>query len=192
MIRAIVFDCFGVLVGQGFDATWRRAGGDPDKDRKFIEDLLGAANIGYITLEEMTAKVCERLSVSRKQWEAAVVETELPDQTLLDYIRDELKPHYKLAVLSNANAGTLERVLSQAQRDVFDALVVSAEVGHIKPDAEIYLLAAERLGVLPDECVFTDDNVPYCSGADSVGMKSILFRDSKQFKHELTQHLNHV
>lgn len=192
MIRAIIFDCFGVLVGQGFDATWRRAGGDPDQDREFIEDLLGATNIGHISLDEMIAQACEKLAISPERWEEVVAETEQPDQLLLNYIRDELKPHYKVAVLSNANAGTLERVLSPAQRDIFDTLVVSAEVGHIKPDAAIYELAAQRLGVEPSECVFTDDNQPYCDGAEIAGMKSILFRDVEQFKRDLAAILNHT
>lgn len=192
MIQAILFDCFGVLVGQGFDATWRRAGGDPDQDRAFINDTLNAANAGFITLDEMLAQVCDKLSITPERWMEVTAETERPDQELIDYIRDTLKPRYKVAVVSNAGVGTLERVLTDQQRAVFDAQIVSAEVGHVKPAPEIYQLAAERLGVEPAACVFTDDNQPYCDGAEAVGMQAIQFRDSQQFIRELEAVLHHT
>lgn len=192
MIRAVIFDCFGVLVGQGFDATWRRAGGDPERDRVFIEDLLGTINRGLITLDQMTHQVCDKLQITPERWMRVIAETERPDAALLMYIRDELKPEYRVAVLSNANAGTLERVLDESQRNIFDALVVSAEVGHVKPDPAIYELAAEKLGVEPNECVFTDDNQPYCDGAEMTGMTTILFRDAEQFRRDLSVILHHT
>lgn len=192
MIQAILFDCFGVLVGQGFDATWRKAGGNPDHDRQFIEDLLGATNIGIITIDQMIAQVCEKLTITPERWAQVVAETERADQELLDYIRDTLKPRYKVAVVSNANAGTLQRVMSSEQLSVFDALVVSAEVGHVKPDPQIYILAAEKLGVTSADCVFTDDNTPYCDGAEAVGMQSIHFRDKEQFVRDLDMILAHT
>ncbi|TXG78127.1 HAD family phosphatase [Patescibacteria group bacterium] len=192
MIRAILFDCFGVLVGQGFDATWRRAGGDPDQDRAFIADLLGATNVGVISLDEMTVQVCDKLQITPQQWAEVVAETERADQGLIDYIRDDLKSSYGVAVVSNASAGTLERVLTAEQRAVFDAQVVSAEVGHVKPDPEIYELAARKLGVAPSECVFTDDSLAYCQGAEAVGMQAIQFRDREQFVRDLEAILSHT
>jgi putative hydrolase of the HAD superfamily len=62
-------------------------------------------------------------------------------------------------------------------RDLFDAVVISAEVGLHKPQPEIYLLAAERLGVDPKDCVFVDDLRENCAGAEAVGMTAVLHRD---------------
>jgi epoxide hydrolase-like predicted phosphatase len=61
--------------------------------------------------------------------------------------------------------------------ELFDTAVISAEVGLHKPQPEIYRLAAERLVVLPEECVFVDDLRENCSGAEAVGMTAILHRD---------------
>jgi epoxide hydrolase-like predicted phosphatase len=61
--------------------------------------------------------------------------------------------------------------------ELFDAVVISAEVGLHKPQPEIYLLAAERLGVDPESCVFVDDLRENCAGAQAVGMATILHRD---------------
>jgi putative hydrolase of the HAD superfamily len=62
-------------------------------------------------------------------------------------------------------------------RTLFDAVVISAEVGLHKPEPEIYLLAAERLGVDSSDCVFVDDLRENCAGAEAVGMTAVLHRD---------------
>ena len=64
--------------------------------------------------------------------------------------------------------------------DMFDATVISGEVGLHKPQPEIYLLACERLGVEPAAAVFVDDLRENCAGAEAVGMTAILHRDSAQ------------
>jgi epoxide hydrolase-like predicted phosphatase len=60
---------------------------------------------------------------------------------------------------------------------LFDAVVISAEVGLHKPQPEIYLLASKRLSVEPEQCVFLDDLRENCDGAEAVGMTAILHRD---------------
>lgn len=185
MIRAIIFDCFGVLVGQGFDATYARAGGDPVKDKVFIKDLLGAASLGVTSSEQMVTQVCARLGITPQAWTAAVQAMEQPDAELLDYIQHTLKPRYKVAILSNANVGVLQRKFSRTQLDMFDTIVVSAEEGMVKPSPDIYHLAAERLGVLPAECVFTDDSAGHCQAAVAVGMTAIQYSHFQQFKTDL-------
>jgi len=59
-----------------------------------------------------------------------------------------------------------------------DVEVFSSEVGLRKPDAEIYLLACERLGVGPGECLYVGDgSYRELSGATAVGMRAVLIRD---------------
>jgi putative hydrolase of the HAD superfamily len=65
-------------------------------------------------------------------------------------------------------------------RALFDAVVISAEVGLHKPQPEIFLLAAERLGVKPESCVFVDDLRENCAGAEAVGMTAVLHRHPQQ------------
>ena len=64
--------------------------------------------------------------------------------------------------------------------ELFDTAVISAEVGLHKPQPEIYRLAAERLVVTPERCVFVDDLRENCAGAEAVGMTAILHRDSAE------------
>jgi len=64
-------------------------------------------------------------------------------------------------------------------RQIFDTLVISGEVGMRKPQPEIYLLAAERAGARPEDCVFVDDFSLNVEGAEAVGMKGIVHEDAR-------------
>ena len=56
---------------------------------------------------------------------------------------------------------------------VFDAVVLSGEVGFGKPDLRIYLLAADRLGLVPEQCVFVDDLASNVRAAVRAGMVGV-------------------
>lgn len=184
MIKALIFDCFGVLVGRGFDETYRLAGGDPSKDADFITDVLGEANMGVITPQQMRDRITRKLKIESSVWEAAVRQAEQLNTELLEYI-STLKGTYKLAILSNANVGTLKRIFTAEQLGIFDSVVVSAEVHMVKPQPEIYEYTADSLNVLPDECVFIDDIKEYVRGASAKGMKTLLYKDFSLLKQEL-------
>jgi epoxide hydrolase-like predicted phosphatase len=69
-------------------------------------------------------------------------------------------------------------IYERAPLDIFDERVISGEVGLHKPQPEIYLLAAERLGVKPGDSVFVDDLRENVEGAEAVGMTALLHRDA--------------
>jgi len=92
----------------------------------------------------------------------------------------ELRASHKLAILSNADRSLRERLESDIGiHHLFDDIVCSAEVGMAKPEPAIYLLAAERLGLEPSECVFVDDLDTNVEAARQVGMHAVLFRVDK-------------
>jgi epoxide hydrolase-like predicted phosphatase len=71
--------------------------------------------------------------------------------------------------------------------DLFDAVVISGEVGLRKPEPAIYRLAAERLGLSPQECVFVDDLAPNVRGAARVGMVGVHYVDHDRAVAELQE-----
>jgi FMN phosphatase YigB (HAD superfamily) len=68
----------------------------------------------------------------------------------------------------------------------FDAVVLSGRVGFGKPDLRIYLLAAERLGLVPEQCVFVDDLASNVHGAVRAGMVGVHHTDVATTLDELT------
>lgn len=82
----------------------------------------------------------------------------------------------RTAMLSNCGPEVIDRM--RAQREVaryFDALVISWEVGSLKPEPAIYRTALERLGVAAGEALFVDDRPENVAGAEAVGMHALLF-----------------
>lgn len=112
------------------------------------------------------------------------------DVSLVAYIR-RLRGVFKTGLLSNAFSD-LRRVITDTWKfaDAFDEMVISAEVGLVKPDPSIYLLALERLGVLPEAAVFIDDFSRNVEGARAVGLHAIHFKEPQQALHELESLLN--
>jgi HAD superfamily hydrolase (TIGR01509 family) len=62
--------------------------------------------------------------------------------------------------------------------DLFDATVISGDVGLHKPQPEIYRMACERLGIEPAEAVFVDDLRENVAGAEAIGMAAVLHREA--------------
>jgi HAD superfamily hydrolase (TIGR01509 family) len=91
-----------------------------------------------------------------------------------------LRPAYKVSVLSNADISLRDRLVDEMRIDhLFDDIVCSAEVGMAKPEAEIFRLAAARLGVAPAACEFVDDCDHNIEAAREVGMTGICYRIDK-------------
>lgn len=186
MIKAIIFDCFGVLVGKGFEQTYRTAGGNPVHDRAFIEHTLGKANLGLISDTEFRTAMARQAGISPAHWNQAVKSAELLNTDLLAYIV-ELHGTYKTAILSNANRGVLERKIGQQWLEKsFDEVIVSAEVGIVKPDPRIYQLVIDRLDVASQECLYIDDREAFLEAARQLGMSGLLYEDFHQIKRAIS------
>lgn len=96
MIKAVIFDCFGVLVGKGFWHTYAAAGGDVEKDRKFVEDALYRANAGELDDLAFIRLIAGRLGISPEACSEVIDADEQPNLDVFEYIRTTLKPQYKI------------------------------------------------------------------------------------------------
>lgn len=183
MIKALIFDCFGVVYFDVFPEVYKSFGGDLDADKEFIEALIFETSAGRV--HNMDEQIVEHLKVDLDEWRKASIGTGRFNEELFEYI-DELRKTYKVSMLSNIGNNGLEKYMdiSVLERH-FDDVVESAKIGFAKPEARAFEIAADRLGVRLDECVFTDDRESYCEGATHVGMKAIHYKDFDSFKAEL-------
>jgi len=111
------------------------------------------------------------------------------DTGLLDTIRS-LRPQYKVGLISNAWSGLRVYISRNGFADIFDHMVISAEVGMMKPDPQIYYHALEQFGVIPQEAVFLDDFEENITGAQAIGMNAIHFTDPRQAIQQLKSMLD--
>lgn len=179
MIKAIIFDCFGVIATEGWLPFKNKYFGDDPEKMRAAKDAVGASGVGLITHREFVQTVADLAGLSFDQARHEI-EDNVSNISLLDFIMTELG-EYKIGMLSNVSGNRLKSFMNDEQIARFDAICLSSEIGVAKPNAEAYEITAQRLGVLPEECVFTDDRLDLCTAAEWVGMKSILFTTTEKF-----------
>lgn len=182
MITAVLFDFGGVLLRTEDPAgrqRWEtRLGLAPHGLSRLVfdSDTARRATAGQATVAEVWDHVATTLQLEpgvlaelqKDFWSGDRLDTEL-----VALIRS-LRPRYKTAILSNAwpdGRALFTELFSAA--DTFDTFIISSEEGLAKPDARLYQLAVERLGVAPAEAVFVDDFLHNVEGARAAGLHAI-------------------
>ncbi len=185
---ALVVDYGGVLttsVFESFRAFCRSERLEPDAlVHLFVEDEQALADlhrleVGAIGEEEFGARIAARLGVTADHLVDRLFAAARPDATMVGAIESARAQGMALALLSNSwGLGIYRR--ARALLGLFDVVILSGDVGLRKPQPEIFLLTAERLGVDSGDCVFVDDLASNCAAAESVGMTAVRHRSSKE------------
>jgi FMN phosphatase YigB (HAD superfamily) len=68
---------------------------------------------------------------------------------------------------------------------IFNPIVISGNVGVKKADVRIYKLLLEKLRASAEECLFIDNNPSNIDAAQSLGIRTILFKNAEQLRREL-------
>ena len=194
-LRAAFFDLGGVIVRTEYQAPRERLAERlnttyEDLSRIVFEsDTSRKASIGAITTDDHWAAIARRLgrpASEAKTLHAEFFAGDVIDRQLLDFIRS-LRPARKTGIISNAWPDLRSYLVENKFDDAFDALVVSAEVGIMKPDPRIYHIALDKLEVKPNEAVFVDDMPANVEAARTLGMQGILFQSQEQTLDKLKE-----
>jgi putative hydrolase of the HAD superfamily len=191
--KALIVDFGGVLttnIWESFAAFCESEGLDPGTVRALFRDdpdalaTLRMLERGELSDEEFEHRFGALLGISEH---AGLIDRLFgglaPEERMLAAVRAARTAGIKTGLISNS-WGT--GIYTRGDFDgLFDATVISGEVGMNKPEPEIYRLACERLDVEAAECVFVDDLRENCAGAEAVGMTAVLHRDPKKTIHEL-------
>lgn len=178
MIKAIIFDCFGVLVTDGWIDFFNKYFKDDPSLSQQAHDAVHRVDSGFDDYDWFFAEL-SRLSGVPELDVKNHVQTNHLNQKLFDFITS-LKPDYKIGMLSNVGDNQLDRLFTSDQQALFDEIVLSYQVGDIKPAPIMYQTISNKLGILPEECVFIDDQPRFVTGAQRIGMAAIVYQDPDQ------------
>lgn len=186
MIKAIIFDCFGVLQIHYGPQFLKDNVPDYEKHKAELHDLSNQADYGLISQAEYEEAVSGLsglpIVVIRNGLFAGIGRN---DQ-LMNYITNELKPKYKIGMLSNISRGSMDRFFTKEERETFfDAAVLSSDVAYIKPHPEAFHHMCEVLGVDVSEAIMVDDILENVEGAELAGLQGIHYNDFNQVKAQL-------
>lgn len=191
MIRAIIFDFFGVIYSEATVLVESISLTNDSKQKtEKSRDLCHQDQKSTAINMCWQHQIIKMPGISRIERGREPAKTQRMNWELLDYAK-ALKKNYKMGILSNATQDFIGKNFDDKRllEDYFDAVVVSGEVGIFKPDERIYREILKRLDVAPEETVYIDDNKLYCQAAEKIGMKSIWYKKLEQFQQELQEFL---
>ncbi len=159
-------DCLGLSMQFTLDRLRERGVNLPDEE---INDLL-------------VAKVHETLAQQPVEFLPGI-------ERFLSEVREAQIP---AAVVTNATTSVARRTANAAPEGTFSVIIGNDETTHPKPDPQPYLLAAERLGVDPTQCVAIEDSPSGVRSATAAGMRVIVVPGELEVPAELgTVRLKH-
>lgn len=203
MIKNIIFDLGGVIYQLDFDrfnrnlhALQRQSSGAEIYSRHHQPPAFSDYERGTIDTATFRARLREELQLIAtdaeidQAWNSLLVGV-FPDRRKL---LAQLKPHYKLALLSNINELHLEYVQKDCGEilQLFDHCFFSCALGTRKPEAQIFQIVLDRMGFLPQETLFIDDSPPNVIGAEKLGITSVCLSDPHQLPDILQQYCGSI
>lgn len=197
-MKGLLVDFGGVLttnVFESFRAFCEDQGLDPEafitlfRERPEARAALREVETGRIPEDEFSARIGAMLGLADSG--------RLIDRLFAGMTADgEMVAAVRRAKSAGIRTGLISNSLGEGRYDrstfpeLFDGVVISGEEGMHKPQPEIYLLGAERVGLPPQECVFVDDLRENCTGAEAVGMTAVLHRGADSTIAELERLLD--
>ena len=197
MVKAVIFDWDGTLadtkkaVVQSFQKVLGEAGcGVSDE---FIERRMGIGT--KKTIIEAFRECRMRLDVSTLEKlakEKIRIQAELTDiVTLLEgatELLEALQGKTKIALATMSSRKVVEKLLPEKKiESYFDVVVTADEIDKPKPDPEVFLVSAAKLGVKPEDCVVVEDSIFGVKAAKAAEMKCIAVSSGVYSREELEE-----
>ena len=191
---AIIFDFGNVLIKWSPYNIYRKILGD---DPQAVDELLKKIDFHTWNIQmdrgrpfaEVIPEVCKRFPEYAdliRTYDERYEESLVVLQPSVDILLELKKAGWPLYGLSNWSAEKF--ALVRRKLDFFDSfcdIVISGEVGEIKPEPRIYEILLERIGRPAGECLFIDDSPENICAAEELGFQTILFQSPEQLKNEL-------
>lgn len=189
VIKVILIDFFGVIC--------------PDLTDEWLKDKAGAngrisrANIKAIDdradLDKISDKQYYRELAKATGFEAQQVEDYFNDNIIINKViigtLKKLINHYKIIMISNSNSTMLRNIIANYELcDYFDEILISGEVGYMKPQPEIYQLVLDKFNLKPSEIIYIDDRAQNIEAAKQLGIDSIGFVSNSQLLDILSKY----
>lgn len=180
--KTLIFDCFGVVCDP-FLSKWLENSGIIDENIKNIFRQSDLGIMSYKDVYEYFSKY-KGIKATKEEIEEAVYRYLNLNKDLIGVIKKLKDKGFKIALLTNSNRSIFDEKIFKLFPDfknLFDEIVISSEVGMVKPDPGIFLHTLDKLGSKPDETVFIDDSKGNVDAAIKLGMDGFVYKDVPSF-----------
>ena len=184
MSKVVIFDWGGVIMrthDQGPRHAWDAHLGLPSGSVESVVHGLPeweAAQCGTISLDDYWAAVGANLGLSDRDLaglRADFYSGDQADGALFDLIQNLNADGIPVGLMSNNTLDLHDTLIALNADSLFSAIVISAEIGVMKPDPAAYHAILNVMGVAPEQAIFIDDFMRNVEGARAIGMEAIHF-----------------
>lgn len=194
MIKAVIFDYGGVIANDPDEILIqniaRRFGMTFKETSEIIEEIVKPYQKGLISGTEFWKQFSKKANKNLPEGWKSLWNYNLEkkiDCKMINLVKKLKKSKYITALLSNTIYPHAKFNKIQGGYDIFSPIVLSFEVGSIKPEEEIFKIMLKKLKLLPEECVYIDDKKEYAKAASKIGMHGIKFNSYKKLIEDLKQ-----
>lgn len=195
-MKAVIFDMDGVLV----DSQPYHFKADIDtmaeygviKDQKFYESFAGTLTADRMrTLKEMFGLdvPVEEMTIKRENMILDIMGKEdiKPVSGIPEFLRSIKEKGLTTAVASSSDYKLINLILDRLKiAQYFDSVTSGSDVKRGKPSPDVFLLAAERIGIEPSECLVVEDSENGVKAAKAAGMKALGYINPTSGKQDLS------
>lgn len=195
-MKAVIFDMDGVLV----DSQPYHFKADIDtmaeygviKGQKFYESFAGTLTADRMrTLKEMFGLdvPVEEMTIKRENMILDIMGKEdiKPVSGIPEFLRSIEEKGLTTAVASSSDYKLINLILDRLKiAQYFDSVTSGSDVKRGKPSPDVFLLAAERIGIEPSECLVVEDSENGVKAAKSAGMKALGYINPTSGKQDLS------
>lgn len=194
MIKAVLFDYGGVLkIGHPLSMDTPRIFNISQEEfgslREKRADIITLGEKGLISDNEVWERLSKVVGKPAPKNAVELATKAYKDsfvfiKEMFELAKELRKKGIKTGILSNVYKFEADVVREKGGYKDFNPIILSCEVAMAKPDKDIYLFALNKLGVLPQECIFIDDKEKNVLAAKELGIKAVLFQNPSQVKKD--------
>ena len=181
MIKVIAFDLIGVLVGEkqidlsSDEDKLERLFGPNKSDEEFL--LMGQEKIGNDKpILDMSSDIISKLYRVRQD-------------NVIERLHDAY-PDKKIIVATNHISLVKSFINESFNTSLLDDIIISADIGKIKPNADFYEYILNKYDIEPQELLFLDDNKDNVDGASNIGINTIKVEREMDLVEEVIKFMN--
>lgn len=178
-VKFVYFDINGCLV-RFFHGAFTQIAHDTGVQSDVIESTFWHYNDavcrGEMDLAEFNKLFAEKIGVTSIDWQGYYLAAIEPIEEMVELVSWAAK-HYRVGLLSNIMPGFIDEMTKRSllPNIHYDAVIDSSQVGAIKPEEAIYMIAQGETTVQPEEILFIDDSRTNLMAAEKQSWKVLWF-----------------
>ena len=186
MYKAIIFDFFGVFCTDMANHWLEKNVPNYQAIMPEYRAICTESDYGNLSKADYFKKMSLLTNIPADEISKGFDDETFLDPEIIKYAASLKEKGFKTACVSNGTPEWTTKVIDEYNLSyLFDKIILSGDLGIVKPDPRIYQRALNELEIQASQAIFTDDRQINIDGAIDCGIKSLLYTDAKTFIRDI-------